>query len=263
MRISQKTLLKTLKTMKKDELMDLASEYFDRKQDKTKKPKAVAKHIGLELECTSDINRLEAKILKEQLGLNKYMSIGNDGSIEAFDDYSYELRLLMKESELKSVLTKLGKFLKKGKFHVNESCGLHVHIDMRTRQAKKCYNKLVKFENVLFSLVDEDRWNNNYCLHTSRSTISHRKAINFTAVKEHNTIEIRLHDATCDMKRVENWIKLLINVVDAKSVPKITKFDDVFKWQHLDKKLVPYIKDNGNDQWFHDNYLLADEVRVA
>lgn len=223
-----------------DNLEDALEDYSD---NRTLKPKAKKNHIGIEIECFSDKTNFDCMFLLAKHKLQKYVQIGKDGSIDTYLN-EYEFRVLIPENELKLVFKRLGKFLKEGKFKVNDSCGLHVHLDMRNRDVEACYKKLVKFQNIMFGLVDKDRWENDYC----KWTPSHYNptdrfyAVNRQAYASHQTIEIRLHHGTVDIKKIENWVNLLIKALNDKKPAEVKSKEDVLKWAGKSKKLKQYIQ---------------------
>lgn len=213
-------------------------------------PKGKKNYVGIEIECYSHLEETEVMELLLTHDLEFYMNVSDDGSIEC-DANSYELRILIPEKDLSKVLGKVGAFLKAGKFKANWSCGLHVHLDMRNRDMEKCYEKLVKIQDVLYGMVSKPRWMSDYCKFSKPSAESDRfTAINKTAYRVHETIEIRLHHGCVDVKRIENWVNLLLKAVKSVSVPKFTSKTDVLKWANKNKKLRSYLKKDYNSEWF-------------
>lgn len=252
---------KFLKTNLERVQRSLREEYLDFIQDTDDgclKPKAAAKvnYIGIELECFTHYDRMELleKILDH--GLGKIVQPVSDGSIEPDFGDDCELRILLPEKQLASGLRKLGKLLKKGQFGVNDSCGLHIHLDMRNRDVEKCHERLLKFQDILFGMVDSERWNNEYCQYSKVSNLQNRYvAINkVDAYRQHKTIEVRLHHATLDMKRIEQWVKLLLTVIGTKAPPPSETKAEVVKWGRK-QKLGPYISKNFNDEWFEEKQM--------
>jgi hypothetical protein len=226
--------------------------------NKTKKPKSYQNHVGIEIECFSSYKQLQVAELLLLHDLEKYVQVTDDGSIspETGKRNTYEFRILSTEKQLHMVLKKLNKFFKVGKFAVNNSCGMHVHLDMRNRDMNMCYTKLLKFQHIMFGLVSSKRWNNYYCRWTKETTrpiealMSNRfKAVNFTSYRKHRTIEIRLHEGTLDTKKIQNWVNLLLKAIGSSSLPDIQTKKDAVNWVAKDKQLKSYIKKEFNDIW--------------
>lgn len=217
------------------------------------KPKTNHNYVGIEIECFSKLSHAEAQILAVEMGIDSWLNLGTDGSVEADWGSDFELRVLVRETQLKSSLDKLAKFLKKGKFGANQSCGLHVHLDMRNRSMLDAYDKLRKFQDLMFGMVSEDRQRDKhgYCAYVRDFNQNQRYvAINKNAYNEHRTLEIRLHQGTVDTKQIGNWINLLLKMVNSKSTPKdFKKKEQVLKWVSKNKNLKTYIKKTYQENW--------------
>lgn len=266
--IKLKTALKDKKLLKdKPEILDsLRDDYLEYLED-TSIPlvpsrKSKTNFIGIELECFAAYDAFD---LREQIiehNLSKIVQVAEDGSIEEDFGNSHELRILLPEKQLTSGLKKVKKLLTKGKFGVNDSCGLHIHIDMRNRDVKKCYKNLLKFQDVLFAMVNKDRWNNEFCCYTTKLNEQNRYlAINKTrSYARHQTIEVRLHHATLDMKLIEKWVKLLLQIVGAPKLPNVKTKSDILKWIGKKKDLKSYVSKNFNNQGFnHHTRIFGDD----
>lgn len=209
-------------------------------------PKTKDNYIGLELECFTELDKVELFEAIIQLDLYKETTIGWDGSIsiDNSNQTGYEFKFLFKEKDLPSFMKKLGKFIRQTGIEVNHSCGLHVHLDMRNRDYKKCYAKLLKFQNHLFNLGNEDRLENEYC-EVVTSSNSHDKytAINKLPIEEINTLEVRLHEGTTDIFRIENYVRLLTRIVkqaDPKKQSVLQNKQQLMSWVKT-KSLKNYI----------------------
>lgn len=232
------------------------------------KPKSKSKHLGIEIEFISKLDRKEANKLLSIMGMNKWCDIVGDISIDLndgreaeadsyseYDDYGnyiedeqsefgLELRILATQQTLKAKLILVKKFLKHAALYVNESCGLHVHLDMRNRNLEKAVNRLLDRQSEFRQMVPEHRRNNEdfcgevkkeelyrgpvidhdeygYSIYEKRNTINPNnspryKDINVQAYSKYKTVEVRIHEATLDTKDIYNWCNYLINVVDGK-----------------------------------------------
>lgn len=245
-----------------DLVNDLVDDYVEAVIPVKTRPTAKEKinYVGIEIECFSryDKGELQEKFLEHDI---KNVQIDTDGSIEPDFGEDFELKVLLKEKDLKAGLSKLGKVVKKGKFGVNDSCGLHIHLDMRNRDVEKCYQKLLKFQDVLFSMVDKDRWSSEYCQYNRKYGVSgHYSAINKdSAYAEHRTIEIRLHHATLDMKKIEKWISLLLTIIGTKNPPTLDTKAKVIKWAKDKRSLKTYLTKTVNPEWFERRKVASGE----
>lgn len=233
--------------------------YLREHQDKV--PATSIQYVGIEIECFGKISRVSLQKMFFKYDLEDYIMIGNDPTItpprshpdsdEVF--HTFELRLLIPQSELKATLKRFGRVFRLARLRANESCGLHVHLDMRHRDEEECFNKLLRFQDALFAIVEEDRWNNEYCQQTDADDNDHHAAINFRAAyAEHQTIEVRMHHGCVDTDKIEKWIRLLLNVVDGKNVPQATSKKDVLKWRGLSKRLRGYVSRNFKSEWYSE-----------
>ncbi len=196
----------------------------------TETPNESKSFIGLEVELISPYSESSFKKEAERLKIKNF-TIGSDGSIEVDtdenpDDQGHEVRMLIENSEenLKKQLKKLCTVLSNMESYVNTSCGLHIHLDMRHKSDTEIYEIGLRFKrclSVLSTLVPQSRRDNDYCK-LQKSDTDRYSAINMTALRKYNTIEIRLHSGTVDYLKIYNWIRLL-NLI------KETKNDKTFK----------------------------------
>lgn len=189
---------------------------------KLKKPETPDYYIGLEIEVTSKYHQNTVADMLIDAGLADQARVMTDGSLRV-TDYAYsnlmEICVLSKASEIKETLTKLGSVLKEG-FLTNDTCGLHVHLDMRYTDVKKSFANLVSMQSILYKLSKEDRLENKYC-HPVRTPNfdladgeSHWAGVSKSSFYKHSTIEVRMHHATTDVLIIEKWIKLLKSIAD-------------------------------------------------
>lgn len=254
---------KYIKSLKGTALMDdLVEEYVDNAIPLKTRPKSNEKtnYIGIEFECFSSYDRGEMLEKFIEHNLEDIVDIGEDSSICADFGDEYELRFLLKEKELKKQLARISKVIKKGKFGVNDSCGLHIHLDMRNRDVEKCYERLLKFQDVMFSMVNSDRWNNEYCKYNRPGDSNgHYTAINKDdAYADHRTIEIRLHHATMDMNQIEKWISLLLTIIGTKNPPPLDTKAKILNWAKDKRSLKAYIAKNFDSEWLETEKIASE-----
>ncbi len=141
------------------------------------------------------------------------------GNFLATEDH--ELNIIFKEKDLSWAMKEIKKILTKIKAYTNDSCGLHVHIDMRTRNPEQSLVRLIEAQKYLFKLVKEDRHHNSFCRETPKGTtlysgVDRHSAINPNAYREHETIEVRMHHGSVDAREIYWWIKSLLCVINGK-----------------------------------------------
>lgn len=191
-----------------------------------KRPTTRDNYIGVEIEfCHPDTEKLERTEMAHalyELGLDKFVTLKTDGSIRPNSgDTGKEITVLAKQSEITEVINKLCKYLVSAGAYVNDSCGLHVHLDMRHRDVNRAYNNLVAAQSVLYKMVPASRKSNDYCRPTrgrvfSRSSRAGRyRGVNPLAYREHTTLEVRLHSGTINASKITNWVNLLAAIADA------------------------------------------------
>jgi hypothetical protein len=146
-----------------------------------------------------------------------------DGSVRnPFDQEGQELVMISPESKFEERLKTVCDFLKSIDAEVNDSCGLHVHLDMRNRKAENCYTNLFMSQDLLFNVQPENRRNNQYCRRNTRNVMEDSannegryQIINAEAINKFNTLEIRCHSGTRDYNAISSWVNVLTSIVDA------------------------------------------------
>lgn len=179
-------------------------------------------YVGVEVECISQLNqsKLSQLLVDKAPSLVKYVRIGSDGSVRASEKYphAFEFRIMAKQELIQGVMERFFNVLK-GIISVNSSCGLHVHLDMRNRNYGQSYERLYTALPTLQSMVPKSRRGNTYCkINKDKKDWSkggdRYQAINPQSYRQRRTVEIRLHSATTNPVKVNNWIRLLTLIVD-------------------------------------------------
>lgn len=189
---------------------------------KYKSPETSDSYVGIELEYATNLFHEEIADLLIKNKLHRSVRIMNDSSIKPTKTHPYrvELCVLTKTKELSATLSKLQLVISgSNNFATNDSCGLHIHLDMRHRNPKLAFKNLVSMQSVLFQMTKEERRNNPYCVPVTEPiwdncTENHYAAISKHSFYKHNTIEIRIHHSTIDLTVVEKWINLLNRIAD-------------------------------------------------
>src|ERR1035437_4894198 len=154
--------LKKVKGYKAIDVRKILDDYRDQS------PKSRFKHVGVELEVVSPVEDYEIAKELARAGLVDYVQLTTDGSIETNGDYDnnengYELRVIARQKVINSIIVRVCKVLKDLGCKVNDSCGLHVHLDMRSRTPSTCFKRLVNKLPELKTLVTKDRIDGEYC----------------------------------------------------------------------------------------------------
>jgi hypothetical protein len=157
--------------------------------------------VGVEIECINPYSNPVLPIWARQK---------TDGSIRTHGKGdAIEYNLLLKRSELE---VRLHKFCGLIKNHfVNQSCGLHIHLDCRDKSAddvKKIAKRMDSWLYALREFLPESRRDNSYCKF-GVSTSDRYRAVNFTAFGKYQTLEVRIHSGTIDYTKIIAWIRLL------------------------------------------------------
>lgn len=185
--------------------------------------------------------------LRSILELNKIKTVcvKSDGSIRAPANYfPVELTVLTSLKDMGN-LKKLCSLLSKLGTKVNNSCGLHVHLDHRhsTRADVRAVGK--KFNNalpLLLKCVPESRRVNDYCRPRVSATDRY-SAVNLCAFSSHRTIEIRLHSGTTSFNKIAHWITILSAINRAEkltmTVDSVNRLTD---FVYLPEETIEYVE---------------------
>ncbi len=198
-------------------------------------------------------NFLKAEIIKRRIANVQFKG---DGSIDCdtSEYFPIEFTVLMLKDDRKP-LERLCKMLNDLGAEVNKSCGLHVHLDQRDlyirsdndydkQEVTIRANRLGNALGLLASMVPAPRRNNDYCLLQVSGFSSDRySAINKTALYKYGTIEIRLHSASTNYKKINNWVSLLLLLSRTEGVDNmIQDADDLVEAiPEIDENLLSYI----------------------
>jgi len=219
----------------KDSINKLAKQKQLKEAFLDKRPTDKDKHVGIEIEFYCKKNKKELAVYFLDAGLMKYITIKDDGSIhpEKAGFHSHEICVVCKETEYKDIVEKIGEILNLLEVdgQVNKTCGLHVHLDMRDRDKDKCFANLVQAQPILFQIVPENRRTNRFCKKAENKVFkdavaapsgdARYRAINPHSYSRHGTLEIRLHSGSVNPIKINNWIELLLLIVN--NTTEVTK----------------------------------------
>ena len=233
---------------------------------RAKKPYDKSKYVGVELElvCKKDAANLEAAFIKA--GLSGSIYVKRDGSLrvdeghyeEQASQFPHEVTLIAKESNINNIIERTCEVLNSKEIgaYVNDTCGMHVHLDMRHRDPALCYNNLYRSLPILGAMVPKNRLNNTYCVlnntadfdTASRSNPNTNRepryqAINAYAFNSHRTIEVRLHSGSTNIKKINNWVNILMAIVNTQSKvdANIVHPEDMVMFFGINQELLSFI----------------------
>ena len=185
-----------------------------------------------------------------------------DSSLHGNDTFELVSPILAGEAGLKE-LEKVCWVLDLCNVKVNDSCGLHVHLDaadfnMNTwRNLDLSYKHL---ENLIDAFMPATRRNNRYCKslnHVSDERIKSARTIddlrdvfdrdryhkvNFEAYSRHKTVEFRQHSGTTNFTKMENWILFLNGLITFAKQDNLSGRNTLESLPFLDEKQKLYFK---------------------
>lgn len=171
-------------------------------------------YIGVEIECIVS-NRSKFYRLLKQSSLKKCFYLKQDSSVRKYittKGLEVELNVLLTKKNYVSKLKELSIILRKVKAWTNKSCGLHVHLDTYNVHNKTdVHRKLMLLTQAIKSIIPEHRINNDY-VEYSTALAEKTQHYNWCNITNLNTLEIRAHEGTVNMKEVTRWIKLLLTI---------------------------------------------------
>lgn len=176
-----------------------------------------------------DFKDIFKEILNERILDN--MDVSSDGSIIPNDNgyVGVEFKFLLDQRYIKEDIELVYKAIQSIDALVNDTCGTHVHLDMRKEtDINKTFHNLCSVQDILFSCVSESRRTNNYCkkfisedynLWVNKAYKGHHSkyfAINPMSWSRLGTIEVRLLEGTLDGEKVFNFVRFLLRIANTK-----------------------------------------------
>lgn len=198
-----------------------------------------ANYVGIEIEFIFTGKYDVLKRLLIEAKLHRYVCLKNDGSVRQCHNSGYigkELTLICKDTEVEDVMKRLDSVLANPEIdgYANRSCGLHVHIDVRNRDAALVYKNMVRVQNILRGAQPVGRVNNTHCKANTADDLkkfheiasngggdSRYWVVNGSSIARHSSVEIRIHDGTTDCEAIFNWVTFLNSIANHKTeIPK-------------------------------------------
>jgi len=189
--------------------------------------------FGIELEV--DDSDIDTNLIEQ----NTHFGCTDDGSLS--QGYEFVSPILQGDKGYNDI-KELCKVIK-GK-NVSSSTGYHLHLDGRDLKAvdiRKIWKMYYFIEDIIFRMLPDTRYRNNYCKRVSVNTDSINDCITIDKIREHwyrgdyssskyhhsryhglnlhayfyqSTIEIRYHTGTTNFNKIVQWIKLHQSIME-------------------------------------------------
>lgn len=209
-------------------------------------------YVGIELECMTKMRHEDLALHLAKYSLHQYIRITSDSSIRSKSGYhAVEMRVLCKESEVQNLLKKIEKVLTMPEcdVQVNDSCGTHVHFDMRNRKVDRIYDNLCCMQRIVKDMLPKARRSNSFC-HAPRSPFfseqidnsDHYDAISLSAYKKHKTIEIRYLEGNYKADVIGNWINFWVELINLPEIDRNYTTVEKFNVDFPDFKSIGFMK---------------------
>jgi hypothetical protein len=220
-----------------------------------------------------------AKEVRKTTGLIKDVTIKDDGSLRPDEDdrngLCKEVVITYKSGDEQKVHAVCAAL--KGRAYINNSCGTHVHFDMRNADEKTVRQygrRLARCVPALKCLLPKSRRNNQYCAQNINDIggggRSNRHArytfVNLQAYTKYQTIEVRGHSATIKADKILNWIKICEKIMMSRirtKTEEITDSADLIKLFKLEGNLAEYVKERYNKFNPHRDFPAPEGPPVA
>ena len=206
------------------------------KHNKMPNPKSKKHYIGLEFEFGSDLFLEDVQRELCNANLAGYTYVKYDTSIRVKKgDKQHEVTFLTPEEGLERHVRRTCKVIRDScNGYVNDSCGLHVHLDMRNRDYKKCYWNLVQCLPIISQIVPKSRLDNEYCLNNTQPDLDEEApsskyyAINPHTYRSIKTVEVRIHSGSLNPRKITNFTNILLAIINMedKLPDKVTDFQE-------------------------------------
>lgn len=222
-------------------------DYFAMNREKFMAIVPEGKAVGYEAECCfkSISDRFFFMKKMERLGAYSSISFVRDGSVNADERGGVggnEIRICCAFDKMDEVMKPILDALKEHAY-VNDTCGGHVHFDMRHLDINAVIpmgQRLQLARNALALVCAEKRRTNSYTklmydsnynyapISSSQMAACNRyMAINWSAYAKHKTLEVRLFEGCLDYKRVKEWIVLNAKVMSTKIKQEINSLKEL------------------------------------
>ena len=229
---------------------------------KNKTPKDSTKYLSYELEFFTPQEFKRGDIASKLMaaGVAEYVTLKGDGSVRGRKDtdQTHELVVCSPRSMLESITAKVTQVLDECRADVNDTCGFHVHLDMRDKskyEVDRIFSNLVSAQHTLFRMMPPSRKNGrssggtNYCAPNrakqfDKNLNTRYKAINACAYSKYRTLEVRLHSGTVNYEKIIRFIQILEHVAETPDtiMRSATTIPGFAKQFNLPRSLTNYIE---------------------
>lgn len=220
-----------------------------------KNPPKTMDAVGIEIEMVSKHSKEE---LAQQLSnYRMVVHVHGDGSLRNEISYpnTVEISFFDCKDNIHNTIKEICGILNKSS-KANYTCGLHVHLDCRSKSIEEkeyMFYNLQNSQNLLYNMNPPSRRvggsNHNYCIKrwdgmqsvsTKYNGVSSLHLINGGK----NSIEIRIHEGTTNSDDICNWVKLLLAIAYSKKAieTRICTLGGLKKYVDLTQELEDYIK---------------------
>lgn len=175
--------------------------------------------VSVEIECILG-NGSEDVFCDKAMPAAQWVCIKSDGSLRrnGGDNIGRPVEIVISApiSEIENAIKHVCKALAACNAYVNDTCGLHLHMDMRHFDRHVAYHNLVAGYNLLRKLVPEHRVKNRYCKPVRQRKwprgSDRYKAINHLAWQRHRTLEVRLFAGCINATKIIGYVKLCSSI---------------------------------------------------
>lgn len=176
--------------------------------------------LGIELEFIADVNSNITNWEESQFPVYPWLYFKGDGSIRpnGSDEQLAHFQELTwfingkSNSDWKNFESVLKKMTTSGA-DVNNTCGNHVHLDMRNRSQQSAMRTATKVRDAINAwahrTVSYNRSHNHYCGIDREHQGNRYTAVNTQCYSEHQTIEIRLGMPTLNYYKLKYWCRFM------------------------------------------------------
>jgi hypothetical protein len=215
-------------------------------------------YVGVEIEFIhiNDVALIEELFIKQRL--HKNVQLTKDNSVKpCHNNEQYrgaELRILATVDDAPMVFEKVEKVLLDHRVdgHVNRSCGLHVHLDMRKRDAAQVYKNFMRVLTILKGSQPIGRTTSRFCvpnvhmdMNKQQGGLEKQKYLLINPnphLEGRGTIEIRVHEGTVDAEQITNWVMFLNTIANYDGVLPDKQYKSAKELNKVIKLPIPCIE---------------------
>jgi hypothetical protein len=219
--------------------------------------------VGIEIEaCFPN----EQKLIDNLVPYSKWVHLKTDGSVRPLSgsgEVGREITICCPTSIMDEVIRGTCAAIHKSKGTVNQTCGLHVHLDAMwnaqkdasgylsigegtrlRKQAAQMFDNLKLFQAIMFKMQPKSRQDNHYTERV-KGKFSEQKnryrAINAVAYGSHGTIEVRVHSGTIDGDKILNWAKMCQRIAYGTLPTKARPSAKLLRTLGCDNQIIDYM----------------------